>query len=233
MRFAPSGALPAVTGTAGRPVSSLPRMADPSLDAARRRGRVAAAGHRGGQGDPTGREAGARTARAHLDDPDPKVRASALGALSRLRKLTSADLDAALGDPHPLTRRRACELSQKLHACDPSPCLSDPDPAVVEAAAWALGERREESAVQALKRVAGGHPDPLCRESAVAALGCIGDRRGLPALLSALEDRPPIRRRAVIALASFDGPSVEEALRRALEDRDWQVRQAAEDLLRE
>jgi len=40
-----------------------------------------------------------------------------------------------------------------------------------------------------------------------------------------------VRRRAVLALAPFDGPEVDEALRTALEDRDWQVRQAAEDLL--
>jgi len=34
----------------------------------------------------------------------------------------------------------------------------------------------------------------------------------------------------VVALAAFDGPEVDEALDRAAEDRDWQVRQAAEDL---
>ena len=38
---------------------------------------------------------------------------------------------------------------------------------------------------------------------------------------------------AVIALAPFEGPEVEAALARATEDRDWQVRQAAEDLLAE
>jgi HEAT repeat protein len=54
---------------------------------------------------------------------------------------------------------------------------------------------------------------------------------GLPAILRATGDRPAIRRRAVLALAPFDGPEVTAALRRALEDRDWQVRQAAEDLL--
>ena len=40
-----------------------------------------------------------------------------------------------------------------------------------------------------------------------------------------------VRRRAVIALAPFDGPEVDAALHAALEDRDWQVRQAAEDQL--
>jgi hypothetical protein len=34
----------------------------------------------------------------------------------------------------------------------------------------------------------------------------------------------------VIALAPFEGKEVEAALARALDDRDWQVRQAAEDL---
>ena len=46
-------------------------------------------------------------------------------------------------------------------------------------------------------------------------------------------DKPAVRRRAVLALAPFEGEDVEAALRRALEDRDWQVRQAAEDLLDE
>jgi hypothetical protein len=31
-------------------------------------------------------------------------------------------------------------------------------------------------------------------------------------------------------VAPFDGPEVDAALARAREDRDWQVRQAAEDL---
>src|SRR5437762_1926107 len=76
-----------------------------------------------------------------------------------------------------------------------------------------------------------GHADALCREAAVAALGAIGDPAGLPAILRATTDKPAIRRRAVLALAPFDGPEVDAALQRALTDRDWQVRQAAEDLL--
>jgi HEAT repeat protein len=40
-----------------------------------------------------------------------------------------------------------------------------------------------------------------------------------------------LRRRAILALAPFDGPEVTAALEKALLDRDWQVRQAAEDLL--
>ncbi|MGA0837979.1 MAG: HEAT repeat domain-containing protein, partial [Ilumatobacteraceae bacterium] len=74
--------------------------------------------------------------------------------------------------------------------------------------------------------------DPLVRESAAAALGAIGDSRGLPAILAACDDKPAVRRRAVLALAPFEGPEVEAAIDRALNDRDWQVRQSAEDLRR-
>ena len=37
----------------------------------------------------------------------------------------------------------------------------------------------------------------------------------------------------MLALAPFDGPDVDAAIDAALTDRDWQVRQAAEDLARE
>jgi HEAT repeat protein len=74
--------------------------------------------------------------------------------------------------------------------------------------------------------------DALVREASAAALGAIGDVRGLPAILTACADKPNVRRRAVLALAPFDGPEVEAAIERALADRDWQVRQAAEDLRR-
>src|SRR5437588_591086 len=75
-----------------------------------------------------------------------------------------------------------------------------------------------------------GHDDALVREAAVAALGAIGDELGLPAILAATADKPAVRRRAVLALAPFDGPEVDAALARARSDHDWQVRQAAEDL---
>ena len=71
---------------------------------------------------------------------------------------------------------------------------------------------------------------PAASESCIAALGAIGDPRGLPAVLAGCRDKPAVRRRAVLALAPFDGPEVEAALAAALEDRDWQVRQAAEDV---
>jgi HEAT repeat protein len=135
-------------------------------------------------------------------------------------------------------RRRAAELAPAVH---PAPVvgllrlLDDGDALVAESAAWALGEiewagRTRARVVRALARAAGSHPDPLVRESAVAALGAIGDARGLPAILAACDDRPPIRRRAVLALAPYTGPAVDAALARARDDPDWQTRQAAEYL---
>ena len=74
------------------------------------------------------------------------------------------------------------------------------------------------------------HRDALAREAAVAALGALGDPDALPVILAACRDKPAVRRRAVLALAPFDGPEVDAAIAAALDDRDWQVRQAAEDL---
>ena len=103
---------------------------------------------------------------------------------------------------------------------------------MVEAAAWAAGEQEtnDDGIVERLVQLATDADDPLVREAAVAALGAIGDERGLPAILAGCADKPAIRRRAVLALAPFEGPEVDAALTAALEDRDWQVRQAAEDL---
>ncbi len=173
-------------------------------------------------------------ARDGLADAAPVVRSTALGALDRLGLLGGAELSAALRDPDPTVRRRACELAVTYPRCDIAGLLSDPEASVVEMAAWALGERGDRDQVPALCQLSdsgAGHRDPLCREAAVASLGAIGDEAGLPAILAALGDKPAIRRRAAVALAAFEGPEVEAALRRCLDDRDWQVRQVAEDLL--
>ncbi|MDQ1681273.1 MAG: hypothetical protein QOI42_2132 [Frankiaceae bacterium] len=195
-----------------------------------RRQAVALAGH---QGDES-------AARAGLADADAAVRATALGALARLGALTDDDLDAALADGDSIVRRRAAEVIPAGTTPDRAhellrTLLTDDDPMVVEVAAWACGEltTTDPSTVADLCALATGHDDALVREAAVAALGAIGDEAGLPAILTATTDKPAIRRRAVLALAPFDGPDVEAALARALTDRDWQVRQAAEDLLAE
>lgn len=183
------------------------------------------------------------TALRLLSSTDPKVRATALGALNRLGQLAPEDLLTCLVDTNPTVRRRACEEATRWNGGvdDPLPDevgealrlrLFDEDPTVIETAAWACGERPPvaEATLERLIELATGHEDALCRESAVAALGALGDPRGLPAILAATGDRATVRRRAVIALAPFDGPEVDHAIEIARTDRDWQVRQAAEDL---
>jgi HEAT repeat protein len=155
--------------------------------------------------------------------------------LARAGALRAEDLEIAAADEAPVVRARAADLSPGSGA-PPGiliGLLEDRDPMVVEAACFGLGEAGTtagSAAVEALSVVCREHGDPLCREAAVAALGAVGDPTGLAAILAATEDRPAVRRRAVLALAPFSGPEVDAALERGLRDRDWQVRQAAEDL---
>jgi hypothetical protein len=112
-------------------------------------------------------------------------------------------------------------------------CLDDTDALVVDGAIFALGEHLYVPAVERLSEIAQHHEDARCRESAVAALGEIGDDRGRVAVLAALEDKPPVRRRAIVALSNFEGPDIDAALAKASEDRDWQVRAAVDQLTRD
>lgn len=190
-----------------------------------RRRAVALAGHQGDEA----------VARRGLGDPAAAVRATALGALERLHALTLADVTEALADPSPAVQQRACEVVARWPGDAPPsllPLLTSPDATVAEVAAWASGERQppEPGAVGPLAALATGHEDALVREAAVAALGSIGEQAGLSAILAATKDKATVRRRAVLALAPFEGEAVDRALARAREDRDWQVRQAAEDL---
>jgi len=180
-----------------------------------------------------GHEGDEPRARALLPSHEPKVRAAALGALDRMGRLTDDDVRAALADPAPVVRRRALELAIERRDLPVAPLLDDADDDVAEQAAWACGERvpPDPGTVARLARLVTEHDDALVREAAVAALGALGDPEGLPAVLAATADKPAVRRRAVLALAPFDGPDVRAALEQAREDRDWQVRQAAEDLL--
>ena len=227
-------------------------------DAYTRRLDAVMAGHRG---DGTAAE-------QLLTDEDPSVRAAALGALARCGALTAAHVSMALEDPAAQVRCRAAELAPPdmplVHL------LADENASVVEAAATALGERDwDATPVSELCRVATGHDDDLCRESAIAALGAIaagldidddpqdgdpynGDPpdedashasddgwkqrvaarcAALEVLLAAMDDRPQIRRRALLGLHQFADESAEAAVRAALDDNDRQVRAVAGELL--
>ena len=183
---------------------------------------LAAAGH-------VGDEALARGAMHH---PHPAARELALGALQRMGVLTDHEVATAMADPDAAVRRRGLRLAATRPAIELLGALHDPDPTVVEVAAWAAGEHEQvaDAVVERLCAVAVEATDALVREAAVAALGAIGDPRGLPAILAGCTDKPAIRRRAVLALAPFEGPEVDAALEAARSDHDWQVRQSAEDI---
>lgn len=172
-------------------------------------------------------------ARAALRDADPTTRELALGALERCGAVDAEVLATAAADPQASVRRRAAQVAARHRDMSLLPLLHDTDDSVIEAAAWACGEHEvvDDATFDRLLWLAGEHDQPLVREAAVAALGAIGDERGVAAILRGCADKPAVRRRAVLALAPFDGDDVVAALRTALTDRDWQVRQAAEDVL--
>lgn len=252
---------------------------DAAGDAYARRLAAVVAGHHGE----------AAVAKGLLDDDDASVRAAALGALARCGALQADQVRRALGDEAAEVRCRAAELvPHDVELVELVELLSDPDASVVEVAAAALGERDWDAGpVGELCRVARSHDDPLCRESAVAALGAIaagldaeadaphetaadlqagpgsgrataaatpheaaadpqpgpGSGRAtatpheaargmaLETLLAAMDDRPQIRRRALLGLYQFDDDRAADAVRAALEDRDRQVRAVAGELL--
>ena len=177
--------------------------------------------------------------RTNLSSTVPRHRILALRGAVRQQLVTSDDWRQAFGDTDVDVRREA--LNQVAHATvnDQSvidaviACLSDADALVVDGALFALGEHLLTDAIEPMCVIATTHEDARCRESAIAALGAIGDDRARPAILAALNDKPPVRRRAIVALSNFEGPDIDEALALASEDRDWQVRAAVNQLVRE
>lgn len=181
-------------------------------------------------------ENGEALLRAHFDSAHVRHRVLALRGLVR-QSLVKPDLwHRALSDENVEIRREA--LQQLAHAPiedsavleDVVRMLHDDDALVVDGAAFALGEHLYVGAVVALCDVATNHVDARCRESAVAALGAIGDDRARATIINALEDKAPVRRRAIVALSNFEGLDVEAALEHAKDDRDWQVRSAVSQL---
>jgi HEAT repeat protein len=177
--------------------------------------------------------------RTNLASPVARQRILALRGVVRQGLVTSADWRTAMDDADVDVRREA--LNQIAHAeIDDEEVvaalierLSDDDALVVDGALFALGEHLVVGAVDQMCVIAMSHSDARCRESAIAALGAIGDDRARPAILGALEDKPPVRRRAIVALSNFEGPDIDEALERASTDRDWQVRAAVNQLGRD
>ena len=176
--------------------------------------------------------------RGSLASDVPRVRVLALRASARRGIASEADWLSSLSDPDVDVRREALTLLAHEDFDYPKVfdavvrALDDDDALVVDGAVFCLGEHLFSGAVDELCRIATGHEDARCRESAVAALGAIGDDRAREAILAALDDKPPVRRRAIVALSNFEGPDIDAALEKASEDRDWQVRAAVDQLNR-
>jgi HEAT repeat protein len=145
--------------------------------------------------------------RSNLHAVLARHRVLALRGAVRQSLLASDDWLAALLDLDVTVRREALAQVAYVEMNDVGILeeivilLDDPDPLVVDAAVFALGEHFYANAVEKLSNVATNH-----------------------------DDTAPVRRRAIVALSNFEGPDIEAALERASEDRDWQVRAAVDQL---
>jgi len=176
-----------------------------------------------------------------LNDTAAVVREAALATVVKLNLDAGKHIVNAFNDDDHGVRKRAIELVIDLsdnqdYISKILVLLDDSSTFVVETVCWVIGEignnyENVAEVVNKVSQIALTHDDSLCREAAVACLGSLGHIDGLATLLRVLDDKPNVRRRATLALAPFEGPEVEEALKRKLKDRDLQTRQAAEDLL--
>lgn len=201
---------------------------------------------------------------AHLDHHDPAIRSTCIKLLIRSGQCDEDICQKYSHDVHSMVRfhvAQAIGMKRSEHAIrNEQPTgdgqtqlfreedqfdgilfslLLDPDPLVVEVAAWAIGENPplpktiiglSSTPLEALCSLAEAHTDPLCREAAIAALGACQHPESIPTLLKGCQDKAPIRRRAFISLASFESDEIDEAIERGRSDRDWQVRQIIVDL---
>jgi hypothetical protein len=177
------------------------------------------------------------TLRTAVRHPHARARILGLRGLARANALTDDDWSRLCSDPEAEVRRETLAEMGPRGACRIATAqlialLGDPDPLVAEAAAYVAGECHVGECESALMDMVSSHEDARCRETAVVALGSLGKDSSRATIVAALVDKPTVRRRAVVALANFEGDDIEEALDRAAEDRDWQVRSAVELLRR-
>ena len=135
----------------------------------------------------------------------------------------SADLKARLEAIEDLADEDAAKALPPLFSA-----LSDKDARIRAAAAEALGEVGDRSAVEPLGKALAGDDDSGVREAAAEALGELGSPNAVPVLRAGLRDGDAEVREAVVdALADIGGPEAERVLRQALADSDEDVRDAA------
>lgn len=134
-------------------------------------------------------------AKAAVDDPSPRVRRSAVAALSRLNhEGPSLELGRALADSDEDVRLAALKAAMSINVfssvSEVVARIDDESPRVRRLAAETLGAMRVADAVVGLSALADSEIEPVAdvRQAAVWALGQIGDPGGKPAVEAALED---------------------------------------------
>jgi HEAT repeat protein len=205
-----------------------------------------------------GRPEGARAAAAALADRAPVVRATAARAVVSLGPADVASLltPLLLRDRDEFVRREVAYALGLARSRPAVPSLiqaleADKQPSVRGAAAVALGQIADQSAVEPLaaklseRRRASGiiarvtrrrtEEDEFVRRSAAVSLGQIGSRDAVPALveiLTGLRSSDDLRREAARALGAIGDPSAAPALRAALSARDPHLSRIAHEALR-
>jgi|KBSSwiStaDraftv2_1062776.scaffolds.fasta_scaffold303190_1 HEAT repeat protein len=175
-----------------------------------------------------------RAAAGALNDETPTVRVAAAHAILSLPSAEAANLLFPLAkDKDEFVRREAVFALGESHSRAATTMLvdlmlHDKKPSVRGAAAVALGQIGDESALAALSQVVAGQEskkkksksfeEEFIVRSAVRSLGQIGSHSSVPTLISALQDEAnsiETRREAATALGSIGDPSALSALQAA------------------
>lgn len=176
------------------------------------------------------------TLQKYLDSSDVEMRHRAINTLRRLRNKKGARMVAPfLKDDNEETRRLAVEAVGQLGSDKVVPTLrellaKDRVEAIRAAAARSLGELKDQKAISVLEEAL--HDGRSVRCQAIIAMGLIGDKSVVPALLAQLRDQAPeIRYHACNALGEIGDLPNPEPLHGLLDDREAMVRRSAEATL--
>jgi len=110
--------------------------------------------------------------------------------------------------------------------------LDDEDDKVLDNVIFALGELGDARAVPHLVRVLGRNKSERARKSAAKALGMLGSRDAVDALIAALKDTDfKVRKSAARSLGQIGDRKAVPALKSAMNDPDYTVVKYVEDAL--
>ncbi|PSO87278.1 MAG: phycocyanin alpha phycocyanobilin lyase [Cyanobacteria bacterium QS_7_48_42] len=160
-----------------------------------------------------------------------------LSGVNQLRQLETATafnmVQAAIGDENARVRYSAVSLMDSLGHQDLQTSLqllrdrllNDPEPDVQAAAADALGALKLSDAFEDMQRLYQESSEWLVQFSIIAALGELGDSRGLELLRDALASENPLVKTAAIgSFGELSDPRAVSLLSPYVSDPDWQVR---------